>query len=160
MDNDNDLTISSSFLQSIMLADDDKNDREAFERALVQIASDKKLTIVTDGDELLHLLHYYVPDLLFIDLNMPCKNGIQCIREIREDKRYAQVPIVVFSATSRPNNIQVAYGLGANLFFVKPQVYSDLVISLRQILDLDWSDPEGISSQHFENNSYQPFRAR
>src|SRR5690348_15484269 len=100
-------------VETIILAEDNEEDRVTFKNALTQIAPDKKLTSVSNGDDLLSLLSSYLPDLLFIDLNMPSKSGIQCIKEIRDNKLYDRLPIIVFSASSRINNIQVAYGLGA-----------------------------------------------
>ncbi|HEX2609171.1 MAG TPA: response regulator, partial [Flavisolibacter sp.] len=127
-------------IQTFILADDNQADCLRFEKALMQVAPAHKLITVTNGDELLNLLYQYVPDILFIDLNMPCKNGIQCIKEIRDDRNYDDMPIIVFSATDRVNNIQVAYGMGANLFFVKPQDDGDLLRSVKQILQFDWND--------------------
>jgi CheY-like chemotaxis protein len=147
-------------INDILLADDNKEDCLLFEKAIMDIDVHTRLTTVTNGEELLQLLSHYIPQVLFLDLEMPYKNGIQCLQYIRENKTYERLPIVVFSSTSRMNNIQVAYGFGANLFFTKPKVYEELIASLYSILKMDWSDPDAITEQYFQNNQYQPFRLK
>lgn len=144
-------------IKDIFLADDNKEDCLSFEKAIVDIDVHIKLTTVMNGEALLQLLSHYIPQLLFLDLEMPCRNGIQCIQSIRSSKAYDLLPIVVFSKTSRLNNIQVAYGFGANLFFTKPSNYEELYLSLKSILHMNWGDPDSITEQYFQNNLYQPF---
>lgn len=145
-------------IKDLFLADDNREDCLSFERAVLHINPHIKLTTVNNGEELLQLLNHYIPQLLFLDLEMPFKNGIQCLQIIRENKMFDSLPIVVFSSTSRINNIQVAYGFGANLFFTKPGDFTELVSSLNIILQLDWTDPGTITQQFFRNNQYQPFQ--
>ena len=145
-------------IKNIFLADDNKNDCLSFEKAIIEIDIHTKLTTVTNGEELLQLLSHYVPELLFLDLEMPFKNGIQCLQTIRENKDFDGLAIIVFSITNRPNNIQVAYGFGANLFFTKPPKHEELVSSLRHILQMNWTDPKAITQQYFKNNQYEPFK--
>lgn len=144
-------------IKSIILADDCIEDCQDFQKALVEIAPDMHLVMVHNGDDLLHLLQHYIPDLLFLDLNMPLKSGVQCLKSIRENRSADILPIIVYSATSRPNNIQVAYGLGANLFFVKLKQHKDLVASLDSLLHLNWNDYKSITQDYFTNNHYRPF---
>ena len=143
--------------RNLFLADDNLEDCRAFERAIMEINIHTKLTTVTDGEELMQLLSHFVPELLFLDLEMPCKNGIQCLQMIREEKAFSALPVVVFSATRRNNNIQVAYGFGANLFFTKPGNYNELKASLETILKMNWDDPDTITERYFRNNQYLPF---
>lgn len=144
-------------IHSIILADDDRDDHDFFEIALHEIDSTKKLHVVTDGVQLLDLLTHYVPDLIFLDLDMPCKNGLECLREIRNNSTLFNLPVVVFSSTSRPANITTAYEMGGNLFFIKPSNYHDLVAAVRSILSLNWSDPNAVKEQYLIENKYAPF---
>jgi DNA-binding response OmpR family regulator len=105
------------------------------------------------------LIEKFIPDMLFLDLNMPYKNGVECIMEIREIKAYDSLPIVVFTISSQVHAIQTAYGFGANLYFVKPTNLSLLVPSLQKILTMDWRDPRTITARYFQNNQYLPFEA-
>src|SRR3954464_5328970 len=103
-------------MTSIVLAEDNLEQCFFFRRALKQIAPAIELTIVHDGEKLVQLLESFLPDLLFLDLAMPCKDGMQCIREIREDKNYDLLPIVVYTLSSHEGAIRTAYGFGANLY--------------------------------------------
>lgn len=146
-------------ISNILLAEDNIEHCFFFKQALHQVAPEIKYNDVHDGDSLMSLLQSFMPDLLFLDLTMPCKNGVQCIKEIREDKAYDSLPIIVFTISAQENAIQAAYGFGANLYFVKPGVYSRLASSLEKILAMDWSDPISITAKHFHKNKYLPFEA-
>ena len=149
--------ISQRPINSIVLADDDRDDHEFFKEALREIAPSVSLSIVEDGDELLKLLNHYIPDFIFLDLDMPCKNGLECLTAIRSNRNLEAIPIVIFSSTSRPANIDTAYVLGADLFFIKPSSYSDLVSSIKAILSLNWGKPADVKEQYFINGRYAAF---
>lgn len=144
-------------INTIVLAEDSLEHCFFFKKALKEIDPFIQFTEVHDGDELIALLQSFHSDLLFLDLAMPCKNGIQCIKELREDRAYDNLPIVVFSITSQNNAIQTAYGFGANLFLVKPGEYNLLETSLTNILSMDWTNPKKITEKHFYKNQYLPF---
>ena len=146
-------------ISSILLAEDNLEHCFFFKKALQQVAPEVQLRVVHDGDVLMTLLQSYIPDLLFLDLIMPCKNGVECIKEIRENKINDGLPIVVFTISSQANAIQTAYGFGANLYFVKPAQLSQIVNALQHILNMDWSDPRAITEKYFRNNTYMPFEA-
>lgn len=112
-----------------------------------------------DGAELLLLLQSFKPDMLFLDLDMPTKNGLECLITIRSNEVYTDLPIIVFSSTNRKSNIDVAYEMGAHLFFIKPSFYKDLVTTLQMILNLSWKSPEDVKAQYFRNGSYYPVNA-
>lgn len=143
-------------VESIVLAEDSLEYCFFFKKALMQVDPQKGFVSVNDGDKLIRLLESYLPDLLFLDLAMPCKNGVQCIKEIREQREYSSMPIIVFSVTDDDKAIQVAYALGANLYIVKPNEYTQLVQMLKTVLSMDWSNPKSITKQQFQNNKYLP----
>lgn len=145
-------------INSVLLAEDNLEQCFFFKRALKEIDPSIQFSEVHDGDKLMELLENYFPDLLFLDLAMPCKGGIQCIKEIRENRVYDTLPIVVFTVSSQNNAIQTAYGLGANLYFVKPNDYTLEKIALEKILAIDWSDPGAVTESYFIENRYMPFR--
>jgi len=144
-------------IHSIIVADDDSDDRLFLEDALHEVAPTKSVTSVKDGQELLSLFGHFVPDFLFLDLEMPRKNGLECLKEIRSNPATKDLPIVVFSSTNRNYNIDVAYDMGAHLFFSKPNSYDELKLAMQTILSLDWSNPEVIKQHHFVDGSYLPF---
>lgn len=81
---------------NILLADDDEDDRLFFKEALENIKIKTVVTTVNDGIELMEYLNksdIKYPDIVFLDLNMPRKNGIQCLEEIRKDKNLKILPL-------------------------------------------------------------------
>jgi CheY-like chemotaxis protein len=149
--------IHTKIIARVILAEDDIDDQNIFQIALEEIDSAIRAEFVSDGKELLRLLQTNKPDLLFLDLDMPYKNGLECLVEMRNDPRLETIPVVVFSSTTRPSNIQTAYEMGAHLFFIKPPVYSDYLSSIKSILKLDWSDPEAVREQYCVNGRYTAF---
>ncbi|ANE53621.1 hypothetical protein SY85_19705 [Flavisolibacter tropicus] len=145
------------YIQSIIVADDDSDDRLFLEDVLHEVAPSKSVTSVKDGQELLSLFNHFVPDFLFLDLEMPRKNGLECLKEIRNNPTTKELPIVVFSSTNREYNIDVAYEMGAHLFLSKPNSYDDLKLAMQTILSFDWSNPAAITKQYCVNGTYLPF---
>jgi len=147
--------------KNIWLADDDADDRLVFEIAIKEIRPRSVITAAANGKQLFELLRdcKALPDILFLDLNMPYKDGKQCLRELREKKTFDTISIVVYSNSDHIAHVNHAYGLGANLYLRKPNRYSELIKTLEDVLTLDWSDPKGIANSHFVGNNYVPFRA-
>jgi len=143
-----------SFINTVILADDDVDDVDVFKEV---VDGHIKLIVVKDGKELMSLLGHIYPDLLFLDLEMPVKNGLECLVEIRNDDRLKDMPIVVFSSTTRQANIQTAYEMGGHLFLIKSNTYTELTASIKAILQLDWSNPIAIKEQYCINNRYVAF---
>jgi CheY-like chemotaxis protein len=124
----------------VLLADDDADDRMFFEEAIEEIEININLTTVKDGQELMDFLNhstFLLPEILFLDLNMPFKNGLQCLREIRAEERYIDICIVLYSTTARQADIDECYDLGANLFINKPNSFADLKKLLMKVFTMD-----------------------
>jgi CheY-like chemotaxis protein len=144
-------------ISNIVLAEDDIDDQNIFQIALEEIDSAIRTQFVSNGKELLTLLQTAQPDLLFLDLDMPYKNGLECLVEMKKDLQLKKIPVVVFSSTTKPSNIQTAYEMGAHLFFIKPPIYSDYLSSIKAIFKLDWSDPDAVRNQYCVNGRYTAF---
>src|ERR1700685_2111548 len=87
---------------NLLLADDDMDDCFFFKEALEGLALSTNMTAVHDGEQLMQLLTeeaYELPHVLFIDLNMPRKNGFECLAEIRLNQKLRQVPVIVYSTS-------------------------------------------------------------
>lgn len=144
-------------IHSIFIADDDSDDRLILAQALKEIDPAFKVESTENGNELMSLLSNLKPDFLFLDLEMPYKNGLECLKEIRSSPALADLPVVVFSSTSRPVNIDVAYEMGADLFFIKPSIFKTLVASVKAILALDWKHRSNIKEAFLQNGKYTAF---
>ncbi|HEY0040568.1 MAG TPA: response regulator [Flavisolibacter sp.] len=144
-------------IQSVLLADDDEDDRFVFRDVIYEINPKIHMEIVSGGIQLMKLLEHFAPDLLFLDLEMPFKNGLECLIEIRENEKLKDLPIVVFSSTSRPANIQTAYEMGAHLFLIKEASFDQYTAALKTILQLNWKNPEKIKEQYCINGRFATF---
>lgn len=122
----------------VLLAEDDDDDYLFFSLAVEEISIKVSLKRAANGEILMTLLEEHLPDLLFLDLLMPCKDGKQCIREIRANSAYDGLPIIVYSSLNDLKNIEFCYREGSNLFAVKPDSFSDLKSILERILAINW----------------------
>ena len=126
----------------IFLADDDIDDREFFQDALSEVSTDSELIIAEDGVLLMEALKSMVPPpphLIFLDLNMPRKNGYECLSDIRNSDKYKDIPVVIFSTTDNPDVIAKTQSLGANLYLRKPTSFDLLKRMINHVLSLDLS---------------------
>jgi len=144
-------------IKNIILAEDDIDDQNIFQLALQEVNSKINIQFVSNGKELLQLLLNADPDILFLDLEMPYKNGLECLVEIRSNKKFENLPVIVFSSTTKPSNVQTAYEMGANLFFIKPAVYSEYLSSIQALLKLNWNHPDQVKEQYCINGRYTAF---
>lgn len=111
---------SQYHLNHVVLADDDEDHALLFHFVLKQTDPSKILTIVKNGEELMHYLDSNIPDLLFLDLDMPVKHGFQCLKEIRNNPQMEKLPIVVYSSSTLMIDIKRSYLHKADLYMVKP----------------------------------------
>jgi CheY-like chemotaxis protein len=107
----------------VLLADDDIDDCLFFKEALEELPLSTSLTIVNDGDQLMKLLlnnTSRLPDILFLDLNMPRKNGFECLTAIRLNDKLKALPAIIYSTSSEQDVIDRLYQNGAQHFIQKP----------------------------------------
>ncbi|MEO6546374.1 MAG: response regulator [Ferruginibacter sp.] len=120
----------------ILLADDDSDDRRLFQRALKTVPISTKYAEVIDGEKLLNYLQNDVielPDLLFLDLNMPRKNGLECLLEMQLDERLKLIPVITYSTSLREEVADVLYKNGA-YYYIKKTNLADLEFVLNKVL--------------------------
>ena len=124
---------------NIILAEDDIDDCNFFKRALTTGNLDANLTIVQNGEELMDLLApatNKLPHILFLDLNMPRKNGFECLAEIRLNKDLQTLPVIVFSTSFERDVVQELYAAGAQYFIRKPSDFDSFARIILRTLDL------------------------
>lgn len=120
-----------------LLADDDSDDKEMFAEALTSIDKTIIFHTAVDGREALKMLDELnaKPQLIFLDVNMPVMNGWQCLKALKEDERYKQIPVIVISTSSHQRDIDIARDLGALCYFTKPNDFNDLKNVLQVIVE-------------------------
>lgn len=111
------------------IVDDDEDDQEILATAIQgSILSTHTCSFATDGEEALALLsRAQLPDYIFLDLNMPRMNGMQCLGEIRNMERLQHIPVVIFTTSTDEAAKTTALALGATAFITKPTRISELV---------------------------------
>jgi CheY-like chemotaxis protein len=114
---------------NLVLADDDTDDCNFFKSALSKLSLDTHLTIVNDGEELMKLLGEetsQLPEVIFLDLNMPRKNGSECLAEIKKTERLRHVAIVIFSTSYSRDTMELLFKAGAHVYIRKPGNFEQL----------------------------------
>lgn len=124
---------------NILLADDDDDDRLLFTDVLREYSKSSSVKFAYNGEHLMTMLRSEaLPDVLFLDLNMPLKNGIECLEEIRGDEKLKNLPVVIFSTSSHPGTINQMYEIGAHLYVRKPNDFNNLRKVIHAVLKKDW----------------------
>ena len=118
----------------IVLAEDDPEDVEIFKMALETVGSQVRIRHVPNGDRLMDLLEQSIPDILFLDMHMPCKDGLACISEIRQQPKYDTMPIVMYTTQQYRKLIEEKNKQTANYYIDKPDSINELVEQLQQLL--------------------------
>ena len=132
---------------TILVADDDADDRMLARRALAAARLANDVRFVSDGEELMEYLGRHGryaapgaaprPGLLLLDLNMPRKDGFSCLREIRLDPELRRIPVVVLTTSRAETDVYRSYDLGVNSFISKPVTFGGLVDAM-QVLGRYW----------------------
>jgi CheY-like chemotaxis protein len=122
---------------TILMADDDADDRMLFQTAMEQVGLPNPLRFVEDGEELLDYLRrrgkYSAsceaprPGLILLDLNMPKKDGREALREIKADPDLRRIPVVVLTTSKAEQDITQCYDLGVSSYIPKPVTFEALV---------------------------------
>ncbi len=134
------MTIIQTPLQ-IFLADDDEDDRTFFSEAIEDIKMKNKLKLFNDGRDLMEYLYEedaILPHILFLDLNMPYKNGLDCLKEIRANDRFRDVSIAIYSTSSSDEDIENTFIEGANIYIKKPNDFSELKKVIKGVFNMNW----------------------
>lgn len=121
----------------ILLADDDESDRLIFKLAFEEMKFPSHIEFVKDGVELMNYLNQpdvKLPQLLFLDLNMPRKNGLECLKEIKEKKEFADILIAIYSTSTSEKDIEETFYRGANIYIQKPSDFTVLKQTLEKAL--------------------------
>jgi CheY-like chemotaxis protein len=116
-------------LLNILLADDDMDDCNFFEAALTALNLKTQLKTVNDGEALMAYLSknvHQLPDVLFLDLNMPRKNGFECLTELKDNVQLKDIPVVIFSTSFPKAIIDKVFKMGANVYIRKPGDFAQL----------------------------------
>jgi CheY-like chemotaxis protein len=122
----------------ILLADDDSDDCFFFQEALSKLKMPTQLTTFDNGERLMNYLcknSEKLPDILFLDLNMPRKNGSECLKEIKVNKKLQNIPVIIYSTYVHETVADQLYTNGAH-YYVRKGDISELRNVLKYIIGL------------------------
>ena len=120
----------------ILYAEDDPEDVDVFREALKNIDQKIACIVAKDGAEALSILENSVvlPDMIFLDMNMPLLGGKECLKKIKSNKDFQSIPVAIYTTSNRPNDITDCKALGANHYIIKPNTFSEVQKSLSGVL--------------------------
>jgi CheY-like chemotaxis protein len=126
----------------IALVDDDHEDIALFEEAFKMVESKNSLHSFSSAEEFFSFISLKdgtIPDLIFLDLNMPKINGIEMLKMIRDDTRLKNVSIAIYSTSSSQDNIETTLNLGANIYITKPVSFQALKAIIAKVMKINWN---------------------
>ena len=124
---------------NIFLADDDKADRILFKEALAELPVSAELTTFKNGEQLMERLtkkQNKLPDVLFLDLNMPRKNGLVSLGEIKRNNELDSFPVIIFSTALEQDKVKQVFRDAAHYYIRKPNDFSELKKIIYEALTL------------------------
>ena len=137
----------------ILLADDDEDDRLFFREAFDEIKINTKVETVNDGVELMDYLtrpDIILPHILFLDLNMPRKNGMDCLRELKRIDYLKDIAVVIYSTSASDVDIEETFVQGANVYLKKPNDFNTLRKTLEAVITTNWQyQTSGLNRDNF-----------
>jgi CheY-like chemotaxis protein len=124
--------------RTVLLIDDDEDDAQFFSDAIRELGLDMTMEYCSSGQQALDKLTYNrinIPDIIFLDLNMPALNGWDCLREIKKIAGMQHIPIVMYSTANLYHEGVSPEDVGATAFYQKSNSFSELKTSLAALLD-------------------------
>jgi CheY-like chemotaxis protein len=125
----------------ITLADDDEDDRMLFTDAFDELKINTVVNTFNNGKLLMSYLlddNSILPQIIFLDLNMPIMNGIECLKEIKQNNRFKDIAIAIYSTSSSSDDIEETFVLGANIYIKKPSDFKKLKEILNDVITTNW----------------------
>ncbi len=113
--------------KKVLIAEDDEEDVDIFKQVLNDLTIEVNLEVAANGIELMQMLEdaAVLPELIFLDLNMPFKNGMLCLQEIKANQRWKNIKVVILSTSSHQDQMKIAYEKGADFYMIKSTSYTD-----------------------------------
>ncbi|HYH56954.1 MAG TPA: response regulator [Anseongella sp.] len=132
--------------KSILIVDDDSDDRELFRDAVLEVDSSVECIACRNGEEMLLLLSQkdpFIPSYIFLDMNMPLLNGRQCFKELREREQFREIPVIIYTTSKLSKDMQEMIKEENVYFMTKPYRFDDLRKSIANVLAEDWEKMNG-----------------
>ena len=124
---------------NVLFVDDDADEFYLFNEAIEQSSQQVKMDRAKDGNDLLKILSKGdYPDVIFMDLNMPYKDGLETLIELKSHSLYSKIPVIIFSTSNNNRQINNCFQQGANMYVVKPDTFEEITNMVNKVFALDW----------------------
>jgi CheY-like chemotaxis protein len=132
--------------KKLFIIDDDGEDQEIFMEALKEVDPEIVCYSASSGDDAMRKLKeemLFYPDLIFLDMNMPKLNGKQVLKELKDVSALRRIPVIMYSTSFAPRDIEEIEKLGAVHHLLKPARFDELCDALVRVLSVDWDQQDG-----------------
>jgi DNA-binding response OmpR family regulator len=145
---------------TIIIADDDMDDSLFLVEALRTLHLELIIINVPNGQRLIDVLGSISPRLIFMDINMPKKNGFDALKEIRSNKILDQPIVIMCSTSGAQNEIKMSQEFGADLYLKKPNDLKNLNKMVEDVFRMDWGNKEKKLLKEFTMDSDNGYVSR
>ncbi len=126
--------MSTMIKKMVLWAEDDPEDQLLLQEAIEDAQCTNDFIFVDDGEEILqYLTEHSAPGLIMLDLNMPRKNGLETLQELKDHPEWSKIPVIIFTTSQADSDMMSSYDLGVNSFMTKPTTFDGLIEVLRYI---------------------------
>ncbi|MEO6404847.1 MAG: response regulator [Ferruginibacter sp.] len=136
---------------TILLAEDDDDDCMLFKQAVSELNAQILVNVVNDGEKLMTLLNEtdQLPAILFLDMNMPRKDGMTCLKEIKQSELLKSIRVIILSTSATDSIVNNLYEFGAQYYIRKPNDFDQLKNLIMNAIDLTAQNNTQPSIQNF-----------
>lgn len=137
--------MTTKVYEPLLVVEDSDEDFAALQRIMQRLAIRNPIFRCVDGDEVLDYLYQVGrykhqnlairPSVILLDLNLPGTNGRDVLEQIKQDQNFKEIPIIVFTTSSNPTDIEFCYQKGANGYLIKPMDFHELQKTVRAFVD-------------------------
>lgn len=124
--------------QKYLIIDDDADDADFFCEAIEQIRPNASCDVASNGEEALKLLRQRitnVPNVIFLDLNMPIMDGRACLFALKQDKKLRDIPVIIYTTSTHSRDREATMALGASYYLVKPTSFKKICENILLAID-------------------------
>jgi CheY-like chemotaxis protein len=125
-------------MRKILFVDDDEEEMFLFDKAMYKINDKSDIYYAVCGEDLYYFLETIRPEVLFLDINLPDLDGVECLRKIRLSDPRLLIPVIIYSAFTNMQLVDKCFHEKANYFLIKPREFEKVITLLKKVFSIDW----------------------
>jgi CheY-like chemotaxis protein len=141
----------------VLLVDDDQDDRQSFAEAVSYLNLPVQVQYASDSKEMFEFLEQNEDvHLILLDINMPFRDGKQCLRDLKSNERFKHIPVIIYTVSSNTKDINETFEQGAHYYVIKPYAKANFHQSLKYLFNLDWTvqQPKALRENYVINLAF------